>query len=232
MSIGVGFLCQGGIVFCADRQVTSVAGYKYERRKIFYSTHSDWSVLFCYAGSPDSARIMFDKITDEFVERLSKRKGKSPKSKTRDTLEDIFRHRDSKGLQTLIGLWFKNVDIYLFRTSGHKVVNGLRETIGIGDSSALEYLCDFLPLTSMDTDTGKVLGSYVVSVANRFVDGCSGGPDVSVLRRDGTVVEYTHAVMPNQKERFLYCEEEVGGALRSLLLSGGTKKIETREAKP
>ena len=69
-------------------------------------------------------------------------------------------------------------------TSNHRVIYGTREYIGVGDSSALRFLCDILLAGVLDTNGADVLGQYIIFVANRYVDGCSGGPDRTVIRKD------------------------------------------------
>ncbi len=229
MTIGVGFLCPEGILLCADRQLTGDGGYKFEERKIF----SHWCVdgpsfVFSYAGDPDAARSMFGKISDGLSSGISKSKAASPRSKALGVLEKIFRDRNAKGLQTLIGVRFKNSGLYLFKTSHHRVVDGIREYIGVGDSSALRYLCGFLLKGRLSINEAEVLGAYVISVANRYVDGCGGGPDVATLHKDGQIGEGTGGPFPNARERFLHSEEEIGKGLRALLLSGGTAKMEIK----
>jgi hypothetical protein len=226
VTVAIGFCCEDGLVMCADRQITSAAGFKSEKRKIFRATWWDVSILFSYAGDPDTAHVLFGKIRENFHSEFGKSRARSTAYKARGALEKIFTNRHAKRLETLIGIRFRDdCSFHLFRTSGHKVVEGDMEHIGCGDSSALRYVSDFL-LTGMPAvNEAAVLGSYVVSVANRYVDGCSGGPDITTIHKNGTIGEGTGGPFPNAKARFRLCEEQIGKALRELLLSGGTHRI-------
>ena len=227
VTIAVGFICQDGIAICADRQMTSEAGYKFEERKIFYSSQPWWTVVFAYAGDPDAARIMFGKVSRELQPEMEKSRIVSKTERARHALERIFKSRDSKNVKSLIGIRYQSTGYCcMFRTSGSKVVFSERAHIGAGDSSALRYLCDFLlqpVLTSVNE--ASVLGSYIVSVATRYVDGCGGGPDITTVDEKGYITESTGGVFPGEKARFLNCEEQIGTGLRELLFSGATKTI-------
>jgi len=226
VTVAIGFCCEDGLVMCADRQITSVTGFKSEKRKIFRATWWDLSILFSYAGDPDAAHVLFGKIRENFHSEFGKSRARSTAYKARAALEKIFTNRHAKRLETLIGIRFReDSSFHLFRTSGHKVVEGDMEHIGCGDSSALRYVSDLL-LTGMPAVTeATILGSYVVSVANRYVDGCSGGPDITAINKDGSIGEGTGGPFFKTKERFLSCEQQIGKALRELLLSGGTHNI-------
>jgi hypothetical protein len=230
VTIGIGFLCTDGIVLCSDRQITDpIAGFKFEERKILYHLSGDLSFVFSYAGEPDAARVMFGKLSQGLGSGIVKSKATSPREKALASLEKIFRDRNAKGLQTLIGIRFKNSGLYLYKTSNHRVIYGTREYIGVGDSSALRFLCDILLAGVLDMNEADVLGQYIIFVANRYVDGCSGGPDRTVIRKDGGISEGTGGpFFSNNRARFLYCEKEIGRALRELLFSGGTKTVSTQ----
>lgn len=224
MTIGLGFLCRDGIVLCADRQITGLAGYKFEECKLFYCINDWGTMVFGYAGDPEAAKVMFDKINDNLQLLIGKSKARTSGRKIRGALETIFNSRNSKGLETLVGIRLEHGTLHMFRTSGKKVRDGITESIGGGDGSALQYVCHIVLGPSLGLHEAEVMGSYIVSVANRYVEGCSGGPDVTSVHADGSVTE-SSSIMPNQKERFAYCEEQIGAGLRELLFSGGTKKV-------
>jgi hypothetical protein len=226
VTIAIGFCCKDGLVMCADRQITSVAGFKSQERKIFRASWWDLSILFSYAGDPDAARVLFGKIRENFHSEFGKSRARLAAYKARAALEKIFTNRHAKRLETLIGIRFRDdCSLHLFRTSGHKVVEGDTEHIGCGDSSALRFASGLI-LTGASTVTeATILGSYIVSVANRYVDGCSGGPDVTAIFKEGTITEGTRGPFVNTKQKFIYCEEQGGKTLRELLLSGGTYSV-------
>ncbi len=235
MTIGVGFLCSDGIVLCADRQITG-QGYKFQQAKIFSIQRQDYTFVFTYAGDPDAARMMFEKTRDAMRHVTIDRE--SAKDAIKRTLEKIFANKATKGLQTLIGMRTKE-EHFLIKTKEKKVVEGVAaEYIGAGDSSALRYLCDFLLDQQMSVSEALVLGSYIVSVAGRYVEYCGEDSNHATLYAQGGLVRGSGGPwLSYNKERFVRCEEEMGKGLRALLFSGATAQIEvkpstSRKSKP
>ena len=224
MTIGVGFLCPDGVVLCADRQMTG-QGYKFQESKIFSIQRRDYSFIFSYAGDPDAARMMFERTRDT-MRRVTVGDNESMKDAIKRTLEKTFTDKQTKGLHTLIGIRTKE-EHFLLKTKGNRVVEGFTEYIGFGDSSALRYLCDFLLEQQLPACKALVLGSYIVSVAGRYVEYCGEDSNHATLYADGQLVRGSGGPWPNARERFRYCEDEIGKGLRDLLFSGGTKRIET-----
>lgn len=228
MTVGVGFLCSDGVVLCADRQVTSTSGFKHEARKISAHHNQSYTAIFTYAGIEDEGEIMFRKVY-EAIDRggLSDYSHLTVRPILERVFKDGFESDYTQGFESLIGFNFRRNPSWLFKTWDRRVVDGGAEYIGCGDSSALRYLCDFL-LTGrmMNIDQASVLGSYyIASVANRYVDSCSGGPDRAVIHPNGSLSEGAGGPFPNTRERFFHCEEQIGNALREMLLSGGTKRV-------
>jgi hypothetical protein len=239
VTIALGFLCPDGIVLCSDRQITdSNAGLKYPKRKLSWMTAARAGIQFdlasAYAGDPESAKIIRTEIAERFDMEIAKSKQIGPYAPSaRKVLERIFNSKHTKHLQMLIGIRFHSGELCLFRTSGKKVFEARTEYIGGGDSSALRYLAVFLlPPFIESIFQAQVLGSYLVSVANQYVDGCSGGPDIYTITKDGVRNDSIGGVFPDEKSRFQHCEDEAGRAMRELLFSGGTKSLELVKAKP
>jgi 20S proteasome alpha/beta subunit len=231
MTVGVGFLCQDGVVLCSDRQMTC-EGFKFEESKIFHSYTSSLRFIFSYAGDPDAAKVMFRKVRLGLREKFDPAKQVFPTDKTREIieiLEKIFFDETARGLQTLIGISADNWHPILLRTQDMNVVDGYVEHIGLGDSSALRFLASFLTQEANTVDEATVLGSYIISVANRYVNNCGGGPDVTVLRNDGGVSQGSGGIFPDQEHRFLHCEAEIGSALRKMLIAGGRKRLDVTD---
>jgi hypothetical protein len=224
----VGFLCSDGVVLCSDRQLTGEGGYKFEECKIFSSQWGDnYSMVFSYAGDPDAARVMFGKTRDGLWEGIAKSRGAFTNRKAMAILEKVFKGKHTKGLQVLIGLVGTEEKKLLVKTNEQKVFEGRAEFIGYGDGSVLRYLYHILDLpVTVTMNEAHIVGSYVVSVANQYVDKCGGGPDHALLRENGGMTWGSGGPWPNQRERFLYCEEEIGRGLRGLLYSAGTNAIE------
>jgi hypothetical protein len=206
---------------CSDRQITVPGYFKFDERKIFKASNTDYSFLFCYSGNPDAAQVMFNKVDQEFSRELVKADASLNRiAKIVVALEPIFRNKNAKGLQTLIGFRFADSLCCMAKTDGDQVTMTVGDHIGCGDISVVRFFDDLL-LQECDTiHEAEVLGSYVVSVANRYADGCSGGPDVAVIHSAGMIGEANFA-FPNQEKIFAHCETEIGKELRALLLSGG-----------
>jgi hypothetical protein len=189
VTIGVGFICPDAIVLCSDRQLTGQGGYKYEERKIyFYSCPPDLNLIFSFAGDQDAARLMFDKVTAAMDEFSAERN--MAERQARNALIAIYDDKHTKGLQTLIGFFYKGNEPFLIKTVERKVLLGVpAEYIGVGDSSVLRYICDILVTKLLSVQEACSVGSYIVRTANKYIDGCSGGPDITVLYADGKIAE-------------------------------------------
>ncbi len=234
----MGFICTDGIVLCSDRQMTSDGGMKFQAKKLGYMTGMFEGVRMtacsAYAGDPEGAKILRTEMRERLGKEIAGSKFDGLQSlKARKALEKIFNNPSAKYLEMLIGIRFDSGEKCLFRTKGRKVLEATTEYIGIGDSSVLRYLAEvLLPRTFMSVSEANVIGSYVVSVANRFVVGCSGGPDVFTIYDNGNSGDSYRGPYPNARERFFACEDQVGKALRELLYSGATKSIEVINPKP
>jgi len=215
----------------------SAAGLKYQKCKLWSMTGMfagiHFSLASAYAGDPEAVKIMRTEIRERLGGEIAKSKltgFQAPKA--RKALEQIFNTRPAKNLQMLLGIRFRSGEMCLFKTSGKKVVDARTEYIGTGDSSALRYLADFvLPSYIESVSQAHVLGAYLVSVANEYVDGCSGGPDFRTIFANGMTNDSAGGVFLHEKARFQYCESEAGRAFRELLFSGGTKALEIVDRK-
>lgn len=231
MTIAMGFVCSDGIVLCSDRQMTSDGGMKFQAKKLSYLTGMfegiQMTACSAYAGDPEGAKILRTEIRERLGKEIAASKLFALQSlKARKALEKIFKNPHAKHLEMLIGIRFNSGEKCLFRTKGRKVLEATTEYIGIGDSSVLRYLAEvLLPRTLLSVSEANVLGSYFVSIANRFVDGCSGGPDVFTIYDNGINGDSYRGPYPNARERFFACEDQIGRGFRELLYSGATKVL-------
>jgi hypothetical protein len=228
LTIGVSFFCPDGFVFGSDRQLTDSGGFKYEERKIFRFIDNNWSMIFSYAGDPETAKLFFQRLFDQLGDALqpSRSSNEFPRKLVRDVVEKIYKDKLSKEIQTLIGVSVKDCGAILFKTKKTKVVAaGAAEYIGVGDSSAIRYLCDFLVRNQPSIREAEILASYIVSVANRYVEGCSGGPDITALYMNGQISEKSGGMFPDQEQLFSHYEAQIGRGLRELLLAGGKYEL-------
>lgn len=78
----------------------------------------------------------------------------------------------------------------------------------------------------MDRDEAVGVGAYLVSVANRYVDGCGDGPDIFFLPGgahgkfdpNGRIERDTAKLLAGKDKRFHEVERKVGQDLRRSLI--------------
>lgn len=183
MTIAVGIQCLDGIAFCADRQITDTSGLKYDRNKILHKEEmpDHAALMLTYAGNPNSAETMFN--------RLWEARSELAYEKAEKIIKKIFNCKYSKRLKTIIAASRSGGYPRMFRTENEQVYDASAEYIGAGDSSVVRYLSSLFvegknrpPLLK-----AKLFAFILVSAANRNVDGCSGGPDVVTMNRWGHV---------------------------------------------
>jgi hypothetical protein len=189
VSIGVGFLCDDGLVICADTQITWPENHKYYESKLFLHGGSDWTVVSTFAGNPELMKSFDGKFKDSMVLMPAPYSA----SKIQDNLEtilsffDVLRD-DPMQLSTLCGIAIRNKEFKLLKTQGHLVREVPRfDYVGTGDSSLIRYLSQFLTQTrGYTTSQALRLGAYFVFQAKRYIDGCGGDTDARVLQPNGT----------------------------------------------
>jgi len=227
VTIGLGFVTTEGVVLCSDRQHTSAAGFKFEKCKIMGIEHvNGTSIMLSYAGEPEAAEVIFTKIREQLGDGLPHVEGDN-----RDPIERIWTYLDyvyaspfTKGLETLVSVRVPgDVSPRLYRTRERKVVtsHGRSECIGCGDSSVIRFLSERLANFIMSRDEAEIIGAYLVSVANRYADGCGGGPDIYFQPKQWPKewVEFRpRKRITDKKQQFDSIENKIGEELRRLLL--------------
>ncbi len=187
MTIAVGFYTpDDGVILCADRQLTKEGGLKFERNKIRSRHSSDgqpYNLIFTYAGDPDAAALLF-RSTWFACSAVSVRFNDKIKEliwlELEDGLQKVFQSKEAKLAECLIGVQF-DVGCRLFRTHKNRVILGQRECIGVGDSSVIEYMSEIASQPPHTQDDAKRLAIYLVSLGNRFIDGCGGGANAALI---------------------------------------------------
>jgi hypothetical protein len=226
MSVAVGFGNDNYVVLCADRQLTDAnAGLKFEEGKICFgqSDNNDplnkkrpfWKAGFAYVGDPDAAQNTFADIA-EAIEYAHQDEGEHIDDcfglhcdYWRGVLLPVFASKDTKRLETLIAVQSRR-RCFLFKTKANQVMVGERECIGGGDSSVLRYFADVVSRTEIPTaDKALTLGIYLVSLANRYVDGCGLGVNALVLEEDKPLRVLSKADTEKYAERFAQFERQM-----------------------
>jgi hypothetical protein len=179
MSIALGIECPDGAVLGTDRQITKEGGLKYQQRKISICNvtgNIPLQYAFAYCGDPDAAATIEREIGRELLAGICS----SDVFNFDLVFADIrraFGRKENKDLESLILMGSPSIKPFLLRTKGAKVVHGKIECIGVGDSSVIHYLSELLP-KKLTLDKASQVVAYLVSLANRYIDGCGFGPDV------------------------------------------------------
>lgn len=219
VTIALGFTCIDGVVLAADRQITKEGGLKYEQDKILFggTISGDMKVDFAlaYAGSPDLAKNLLDQIG---LSVLGVCNGDVfARSSFENAIRQVLTPKDTRGLETLITFGGPNIRAFMFRTRETRIVSARVDFIGAGDSSVLRYLAD---LVSVDPPFnllyGKILAAYLVSVANRYIDGCGFGPDVAFIGMDGNFQRVPKKELDSYSSEFKEVEKGLAHSLSLL----------------
>lgn len=179
MTIALGMLCSDGAVLAADRQITKEGGLKYEEKK-YVIGHVQGSIpldyIFVYCGTPEVAHIFEEKIGMALLDGVSSGNIFMP-SMVIDNLKSVFRDKESKYIESLIMFGSPQIQPFIVRTKDSRVVRGQIEYIGVGDSSVIRYVSDLLP-SRITVEQALPICAYLVTLGNRYIDGCGFGPDV------------------------------------------------------
>jgi 20S proteasome alpha/beta subunit len=189
MTIGIGFLCDDGIVLCSDNQITYEDSHKFYQCKLDSYISEGCQVVFTYAGSPDFMKSFYGKFRDH-VQQTSQ--SVVTARKVQDAIETVlylFDTPDAQGTSIIAGVVVPDSEMKLFRTNG-RIVGEVSnyDYVGIGDSSLLRYLRPIIAGTTIKSvHQALSVGVYLVYAAKRYIDGCGGDTDAMVLRPTGTI---------------------------------------------
>lgn len=183
MTIALGMLCSDGAVLAADRQMTKEGGLKYQEKKYIIG-HVQGSIpvdyIFVYCGTPEVAHIFEERIGMALLDGVCSGNIFMP-SMVIDNLKSVFRDKESKYIESLIMFGSPQIQPFIVRTKGTRVVRGRRECIGVGDSSVIRYISDLLP-PKITVEQTLPICAYLVTLGNRYIEGCGFGPDVLYMR--------------------------------------------------
>lgn len=202
MTIGLGFCCDNGVVFCADSQITKEGGLKFNDKKIFTlksmhaSAETGKRMVLCYAGSPEIMKLICERLDREMsvCDLLFSADDASWNETLRDKLEealrDVYRkHGTKQQVELLCGIYAPDEGAKMYRVSGAIVRKGeMAECIGVGDSSVLRFLADVFVRRDIKIREALTLGSYMVAKAKTYIDGCGGPTQALVLTHEGKVI--------------------------------------------
>ena len=181
MTIVIGFRCVDGIVICADRQITAPGAFKYHEPKISTEDFETFTAIFAYAGFPELAHEVHDKICAELHSI-------EPQDHIIETVRDVTaqiltssldRLFNSLDLQMLVGVnsCSEGTDLMKFGGKGVYVARDF-EYLAYGDSSLVRFLGDKLYTKTFTVKQGMDMAIYLVKKAEDYIDGCGGPIDV------------------------------------------------------
>jgi len=179
MTIALGIQCREGVVLCTDSQVTKEGGLKFNEGKIFNLYGDNERILLCYAGSPDIAKVIKERIRIDVPPTLTS-------SEACEAIEIILRdtykrHGTRQQVEMLCAIYRRDEGVKLFRIAGSVIRPADKaECLGVGDSSVLRFLADTFLRDDITLAQGLTLGCYMVAKARTYIDGC-GGPTQAVF---------------------------------------------------
>jgi len=214
VTIGIGFLCEDGIVLCADNQITWPQSHKDYECKIYRHGDADWSMISTFSGDPDLVKS----FNGKFKDAMSKVAAPYTAAKIQDVIETVLSFLDildanPSDLWMLCAVAIPNSEMRLVRTTG-KVVSevGAYSYVGVGDSSLLRYLGQLITDVQFHrpyrADQAYMLATYLVLKAKTHIEGCGGDTDAYVLRPSGHV-EIRNGDTYNTEQPMLRIESKV-----------------------
>jgi hypothetical protein len=184
MTICAAIRCADGIVLAADREIGR-GETKYCETKLFTVNNSpEWSVTFGYAGHPDFAKKIYNKLLS-FSAKLQTPEIEAIKDAigyyVGETYDEFPQESDLMEMAFAVQCKGK---VSLFKTEDRSVAGEInrRAFLGAGDAPVVRYLervCGRLPLL---TCHGLPLAIYIVKQAKEFVKGCGGETDAVVIK--------------------------------------------------
>ncbi len=195
MTAVVGIPCINDVVVAADRQVSAPDYFKYYESKIHVQRGTGWCVVYAYAGDPGLWKEARERIAREVEAAPSQ--DVSPdtvRAISGDVLTDIGQRHIEVNLDLFIATSSPNC-LELLRFDGNSKALHVCDRLsfmGVGDSSLMRYWSDSMYSPEIDTDTGIVIGSYLIDKAKSYVDHCSGITDLIVVKKGGRAAFYDH----------------------------------------
>jgi hypothetical protein len=198
VTIGIGFLCDDGIVICSDNQITWTQSHKDYKRKIYQHSTADWAALFTFAGNPD----LMESFDGKFRETMKIVPPPHTASKIQDAIETVLSfmdlvETDPDGLYMICGIVIPKREVRLLKTS-RKIVSELQDYgyVGVGDSSILRFLGQLITQSPKGYRTRQALrlAIYLVLKAKTHIDGCGG------YRRNNSPPQRKHRATERQRD--------------------------------
>jgi|SRR2546425_451935 len=192
LTLAAGFRCRGGIILCADSEITRSGILKVPGNKILTAKHGGVSLAVTGAGDWSYVQMTFQKIADKFDQL-------GDPDLTLPAIQQIIE-------QTILGVYdtFVSVDrenpaftiIAATRTTdeelnllfSHQSPTVVRcdgfDCTGAGEILA-SYLADIFYEPDSSINRGVFLAAYVLRLAKTYVSGVGGRSDILLMTPDG-----------------------------------------------
>jgi 20S proteasome alpha/beta subunit len=219
MTIAAGFICNDGVVLCADTQET-ISGYiKTYDGKVSTSVYKNLVICVAGTGESDYIKTATQQLTCDFPEcktfsevqltmeeRLSNffNKNISPWS--------VFTQHERPSVELLIGMSGVNMGHHLFHYSGTSFRRTDSKAIGAGVLLATD-LINRHSHGNYSLEELTSLAVYILSKAKQGVDGCGGHTHVMALRKNRDFAFTEDRDVENMEKSFAIIEKETDTAL-------------------
>lgn len=198
MTIALGLPCQGGLLICADQEVSrqSLGGHTgeqsdkfpdkfYEERISCFDLFGS-AVVSTYAGSHG----LWKEANEKIARRLLELQGPEEEGDVcvipqaiYDSADEVFSAMGRPAnLQMLLGVGgvFDTPELFVFdRGAMHRATAIV--CVGAPESSLIRYLADNLYSPSMNLEAAKNLGIYLIAKAAQYVNGVGAPIDAVVV---------------------------------------------------
>lgn len=218
MTIAAGFVCNDGLVLCADTEV-SLSSFKISGVKAYIAPDGPVKAGIVGAGWTDGITWFRDRLADS-IDHVSN----IPQAQAliEDLLAEIYRkhiypdpHGHRNDFEMLIGLWTDG-HTRLLKTAKTAVIQvSYFEALGTGWELA-SYFLDRMYSPTQSTWTGIALATHMLMHVKKHVQGCGGESHIIHLKNNGHC-DFVTTPQIEDTERFLVAFDK---AIRPVLFAG------------
>lgn len=224
MTIAAGFVCDDGVVLCADTELTST--YKQQGQKLWLHEKANLSVAVSGAGDYTLLKLANDAIRDRLSGNMSGNRVLHSviEPVIRSIHEDhIDRAPDWRVLQgydlaLLVAVKTRRIGVQLYETSRTGVAE-VRDYRCVGAGSPVaNYIAGTMFSPSLSSFWCQAFAAYLIQQTKAYGLDCGGGSSVVVIRKDGPSVLLPTAKLPQMEK----VGNRVHDALGPILFSAAT----------
>jgi 20S proteasome alpha/beta subunit len=208
MTVAAGYICDEGVILCADTQET-IPGYtKTDANKLMSFNLPDLCLVFAGAGNN---AVQIDETVHEIAGKFrssAPTNGEQIRKALREILEELFpkaHYPRQSGPEVDLLMAVQSVDaVQLFRVSDGSIAP-VHHTACIGSGVVLgTQLFQRYYNKDVSLFDAALISIYVLFHVKRWVDGCGGKTDISLIQRTGGRMSF----MPSDEVEKLekYCE--------------------------